>query len=136
MLLCSGQKGFSFQIISHTHYFGLSHAISSHTYSIKFIVAGVVLIFITFTDPQINITILPEQFESDGVVVTLEWTRDSYLYNISGVPGPLLETGYGGFTRIAFNVSYNTHYSVNVTTAPLCGLKLISNTAIMLHYGN
>jgi hypothetical protein len=57
------------------------------------------------------------------------------LYNVSGVPGPLLEIGYGGVTRITFNVSYNTHYSVNVTTAPLCGLKSWTSTVIMLHYG-
>ena len=80
---------------------------------------------------------LPEQFKSDDVVVTLEWTRDSYLYIVSIVPdpGPLLETGYGSVTRIIFSVSYNTHYSVNVTASPLCGSKSISNTTIMLYYG-
>ena len=60
-------------------------------------------------DPEINITLLSEQFESDGAVVTLEWVhQNSYLYNVSITP-LLLELAYGDVTRITFCVSYNTH---------------------------
>ena len=81
-------------------------------------------------DPQINITFVPEQFESDGVVVTLEWIRqNSYLYNVS--VAPLLELAYSDVTRITFNVSYNTYYNVSVDALPTCGLS----TASILYYG-
>ena len=86
-------------------------------------------------DLEINITLLSEQFESDGVVVTLEWVhRNSYLYNVSVTP-LLPELTYSNITslRITFNVSYNTHYSVNITALPPCGVKL--STAITIHYG-
>ena len=84
-------------------------------------------------DPEINITLLLEQFESDGAVVTLEWVhRNSYWYNVSVTP-LLLEIAYSDVTRITFNVSYNIHYSVNITALSPCGLKL--STSIALHYG-
>ena len=60
-------------------------------------------------DPEINITLLSEQFESDGAVVTLEWVhQNSYLYNVSITP-LLLESAHSDVTRITFCVSYNTH---------------------------
>ena len=81
-------------------------------------------------DPQINITLLPEHFESDSAVVTLEWIRrNSYLYNVS--VAPLLELAYSDITRITFNVSYNTYYNVSITALPPCGLS----TAIIFYYG-
>ena len=87
---------------------------------------------INYIDPEINITLLSEQFENDGVIVTLEWVhRNSYIYNASVTPQPL-EIAYCDVTRITFNVSYNTHYSMNIAALSPCGVT--SSSTISIYY--
>ena len=63
---------------------------------------------------------MTEEFESDGVVVTLEWVQQNfYSYNVSVVPQ--LEYTVNEFTRVQLNVSYNTFYSLSIIASPPCG---------------
>lgn len=85
-----------------------------------------------FVDFQLNLTVLSEQFETDGVVVTLEWIQhDFYSYNVSVVPS--LEYDIEETTRVQLNMSYNTFYDVNIIASPPCELNSTTDF-IELHY--
>ena len=73
-----------------------------------------------FSDSQVNISLLSEQFESDGALVTLKWIHQNfYLYNVSVVPHlkySVVETAV-----IQLKINYNTFYNVTITVLPPCG---------------
>ena len=83
----------------------------------------------------------PEQFSSDGVTVTLEWTllnsQDYYqqlLQNVSiNVNPPLDNVMFTGNSRVQLVLSYNTLYNVSVTQNSTCEW-LIRTTFLEFNY--
>ena len=61
-----------------------------------------------------------EQYESDVVIVTLEWVQNSsfHSYHIRIIPWVTLS--YVENSKIQFNVSYNTPYNVSTTVVHQC----------------
>ena len=90
---------------------------------------------VSFVDHQLNITLLPEGFERDGIVVTLEWNPwNFYSYDVSVIP----RVKFRHFDDITnggqLKVSYNTFYNVNITASPPCGQTRVTNF-VELYYG-
>ena len=69
---------------------------------------------------ELEITILSEQFEKDGAIVTLEWTQENSLYSYNVSFSPQLEVMFIGRVRVQLNVPYNRFYNVSVAAIPLC----------------
>ena len=71
---------------------------------------------------ELEITILSEQFEKDGVIVTLEWTEENSLYSYNISVSPQLEVMF--IERVSFRVQlsvpYNSFYNVSIAAVPLC----------------
>ena len=83
---------------------------------------------VKFVDSQVNISLLSEQFESDNVLVVLEWIQhDFHIYNVSTVPQLEHYDVDHEIARIHLNVSYNTFYNVTVIASSPCGQKSMSN---------
>ena len=77
-------------------------------------------------DSQINITSAAEEFESDGVVVTLEWIQQKFhSYSVNVVPQQ--EYSVINMTVAQLSVSYNTFYNVSIIASPPCGHSNILN---------
>ena len=77
-----------------------------------------VLLFI-----DIHFEVLSEVFESNKVIVTLEWTQISsfHFYNVSVFPSQSVEVVHDGRTRVQLALSYNTQYHISVVATHLCG---------------
>jgi hypothetical protein len=84
-------------------------------------------------DPEVNTSAFSEQFNRNGVTIVLELTRDFIVYNISIVtiipPLPIRNIGR---TSFHLTVSYNTHFSVNISATSMCGESTIH---LELYYG-
>ena len=84
------------------------------------------------SDPKINISTLSEQFESDGVTVTLGSTGENDLliaYNITVVPQvPVIHID----NYFQLRVPYNTLLNVSISATVMCGES--STSYIDLYY--
>lgn len=67
-----------------------------------------------------EVIILSEQFEADGVIVTLEWAEDNTLYSYNVSVSPWLEVVFIGRVRVQLKVPYNSHHIVSVAALPPC----------------
>lgn len=86
------------------------------------------LILDSATDPkEVAITSVSEQYEGNGVIVTLEWTQENplYSYNVSVIPPA--EITFTGKARAQMKVSYNTSYNVSVMASSPCGRSDATN---------
>ena len=91
---------------------------------------------ITMTEQQkIEIYPLSEQFESEGVTVTLELTELNmlYSYHVNAIP-QLISHLFFGRKMVQLNVSYNVHYNVSVLAASPCGKNNVT-TFSEIYYG-
>ena len=70
---------------------------------------------------------MTEQFESDGVTVTLEWyqNRSFYSYYVSVTPDIVMRTN--GSILLKLKVPYNTFYNVSILATPPCGKNNVTN---------
>lgn len=85
---------------------------------------------------QLNVTLLSEQFESSGTVVTLGWTAANLnlYYNITINPHvEVMTLRYNQMSRAWLNLTYNTFYNVNVVASSSCGHNVM-NHFLGLHY--
>ena len=71
-------------------------------------------------DTELEITIISEQFEKDGAIVTLEWTEENSLYSYNVSFSPQLEVMFIGRVRVQLKVPYNSLYNVSVAAIPPC----------------
>ena len=81
-----------------------------------------------YADPDIN---RKEQFEKDGVTVTLEWTQEN-SYNFSVFPSlPII---FSGDANVQLKVPYNTVYNISLLVIPPnpCGQN---DTFFEVYYG-
>ena len=88
------------------------------------------------TDPkEVAITSVSEQYEGDGVIVTLEWTQENplYTYNVSVIPVPI-EITFTGKARAQMKISYNTSYNVTVVASSPCGQGDATNFTELYYY--
>ena len=91
----------------------------------------------TDTPGSVNIQIVSEDLEKDGVRVTLEWTQDNssfYLYNISVAPNPASALTTERM-RAQLKVSYDIPYNVSVQATLTRGNGNFITVSIELHYG-
>ena len=81
-----------------------------------------------------NISSISEQFEREGVTVTvtLEWTQDSSLVSFNISVFPQVAIHFNGSVSAQLMVPYNTAHNVSIS-AVFCGLS--STTYIVLSYG-
>ena len=70
----------------------------------------------------IHLEVLSEVFESNRVIVTLEWTQISpfHFYNVSVIPSQSVEVVSRGSTIAQLTLSYSTPYNVSVVARHLC----------------
>ena len=90
-------------------------------------------------EARIDFTSLSEEFDSDGVMVTLEWapTNSVYSYQVTVVPSPLGVLSSDSETfRVQLKVSYDVLYNVSVVSS-LCDQTgaIIASVSTTLHYG-
>ena len=74
-------------------------------------------------DVDLEITVLTEEFEQDGVTVTLEWTEENSLYSYDVIVSPELDVmviNYFGRFSVRLKVPYNRLYNVSVAAMPPC----------------
>ena len=69
---------------------------------------------------ELEITILSEQCEKDGVIVTLEWTEENSLYSYNIIVSPQLDVMFIGRVTVQLTVAYNNLYNVSVAAIPPC----------------
>ena len=84
-----------------------------------------------------NIQIVSEDLERDGVRVTLEWTQDNssfYSYSFSVTPNPASAL-ITERMRVLLKVTYDIPYNVSVQATPMCGNGNFIAVSIELHYG-
>ena len=87
-------------------------------------------------DIELEITILSEVLEEDGVMVTLEWTEENFLYSYNVSVSPQLEVIFIGRVRVQLKVPYNIFHNVNVTAIPPCQQNnILTFVAPSLYYG-
>ena len=90
------------------------------------------------TDSPVNIDIVSDNFEKDGIRVILEWTQEnhtSYSYNVSVTPHPA-STLISERMRVELKVSYDLLYNVSVLATPHCtGQGSIVEAFIELYHG-
>ena len=91
----------------------------------------------TDTPGPVNIQIVSEDLERDGISVTPEWTQDSssfYSYNISVTPNQASALTTERM-RVLLKVTYDIPYNVSVQATPTCGSGNFIAVSIKLHYG-
>jgi hypothetical protein len=101
----------------------------------------IVILWIHYFNLDLSVQSHSEQFSSNEVTVTLEWTllnSQSYyqqlLSNISVNAVPQLNNVMPtGNMRVQLTLSYNTPYNVSVTQHSTCQL-LIRTTFLLLNY--
>lgn len=96
------------------------------------------MLFVTFLDPnEVNTSSLSEQFEREGVMITIEWTQQSSLVSflVSVHPEVAIQLNISNSVTASAQlvIPYNTVQNVSISAAVLCGLS--SMTTIMLNYG-
>ena len=77
----------------------------------------------TDTPGPVNIQIMSEDLERDGVRATLEWTQDNssfYSYNVSVTPNPASALTTERM-RVLLKVTYDIPYNISVQATPVCG---------------
>ena len=80
-----------------------------------------------------EVTVLSEEFEVDGVIITLGIGENAhYSYHVSAIPQLTSVTSIGS-ARFQFEIPYNTLYNVSVVAAHLCGQNNVT-TFIDLYY--
>lgn len=85
---------------------------------------------------RINFTIVSEEFDSDGVTATLEWTQGNslYSYQVSVVPPSWSSIIISSErVRLLLKEFYDVLYNVSVETS-LCGLSG-ATASTTLYYG-
>ena len=81
---------------------------------------------------KVNITSLSEEFESSGVTVLLEWTRDSTrVFNV--IVTPWINMTFNGTSIVQIRALYNTQYNISIVTEHPCGQRH-TTTLIELYY--
>ena len=82
-----------------------------------------------------NITSQLEQLDSDGVIVTLNWTQQSTFlsYHTSVFPNLATTDLHTEVTGVQLKVLYNIRYNVTIEASHLCG-KYSLMTIIALYY--
>ena len=92
---------------------------------------------ITIISTDLQVRVVAESLERDGVRATLEWTQGNqthYSYNISInqniVATALTETTF----QLLVDASYDTSYNVSVIAIPQCGQRIVTTT-VELYYG-
>ena len=91
----------------------------------------------TDTPGPVNIQIMSDDWERDGIRVTPEWIQDSssfYSYNVSVTPNPASALTTERM-RVQLKVSYDILYDVSVQSTPTCGKGSSITVSIELHYG-
>ena len=85
---------------------------------------------------DINIHPFSKVFESNRVIVTLEWTQASsfHFYNVSVIPSQSVEVMSRGSTRVQLALSYNTQYNVSVVATHICGQTYRVTNLTELYY--
>ena len=88
-------------------------------------------------EARANFTIVSEQFDSNGVTVTLEWAQENslYSYQVSVVPPSRNVISSPGSERVRFQVKalYDILYTISVDPS-LCGLSGTTSSTT-LYYG-
>ena len=72
-------------------------------------------------------TSILEWFESDSVMVTVEWMEESPFYSYHIIVVPQVEFMFTGRDTVQLKVSYNTLYNVSVVASSSCGLNNVTN---------
>jgi hypothetical protein len=101
----------------------------------------IIIIWIPYFNLDLSVRSHSEQFSSNGVTLTLEWTLlNSQIYyqqllsNISVSTDPQLNTVIPtGNMRVQLTLSYNTPYNVSVTQHSVCQ-PLIRTASLLLNY--
>ena len=82
---------------------------------------------ISVTDPEVVKNVIKQvKFESDGFMVSLEWTEENVLYTYYVNVIPPTPFVFIDGTSVTFNMSYSTTYNVSVLVElrPLCGKNI------------
>ena len=87
----------------------------------------------------VTVRIASENFEGNGVVVTLEWTRGQgnslYTYHVDIIPQPSFIISLNR-SSVQLRIPYNVPYNVSVVKMSPCGQSLRSRVTINeLYYG-
>ena len=71
---------------------------------------------------DVSIHLVSEVYESNRVIVTLEWTQIGpfHFYNVSVIPSQSVEVVSRGSTIAQLTLSYSTPYNVSVVARHLC----------------
>ena len=89
-------------------------------------------------DSPVDIQIMSENFEKDGIRIILEWIQENhtlYSYNVSVTPHPV-STLISERMRAELKVSYDLFYNVSVLATPHCtGQGDIVEVFTELYYG-
>ena len=77
-----------------------------------------------------------EQFESDAVIVTLEWhhqdiSHNSYYVNIT--PDIAMRINGSASINLKLKVPYNTLYNVSIAATPPCGQTNVTSFTELLY---
>ena len=72
---------------------------------------------------EVNITVVPEKFESNGATIVLNWTTVSFLHAYHVSVTPQVELMFNSSTRVHLRVQYDTKYNVTVEVIHPCGLS-------------
>ena len=98
-----------------------------------------ILDFLDFNDSEaslrINFTTVSEEFDIDGVMVTLEWMQGStlYSYRVSVVPPSWnIISSRSERVRVQVKALYDIPYNVSVETL-LCGISAGTTAATTLY---
>ena len=73
-----------------------------------------------------------EQFESDGVLVTLEWHQNPnfHSYYVSVIPNNIIVMRTNGSVHLMLKVPYNTFYNISILAALPCGENMTDFTEL------
>ena len=81
-----------------------------------------------------NIPIVSENLEKDGVTVVLEWTQENDTFYVSVTPHVASTLLTSERMRVHLNVSFDILYNVSVLATPNCGQGNNTAASIELHY--
>ena len=75
---------------------------------------------LNFSCTELEITVLSEEFEEDGVIVTLEWTEINFAYSYNVSLYPKLEITSIGKASVQLKVPYNDLHNVSIVAILPC----------------